>query len=239
LLQETLRTRFGEVWAVRVLLLLLVVALLRAWAEQEAAWARTSAWVAVGVLAAAMTLTPALSGHAAGGPYAAVGAVVGVLHFAAVAVWFGGLVLLGTCVLPRADVGLLQAVPRFSSVAFTAMVVIVATGMVQSWRQLGSLQALGQTTYGRLLVAKVAVVLLLITVAGRSRVLVRRRRTARALVGAAAPHQPVPDAAPARLSDHAESLWLLRRLVLAEVVIALVVLAVTALLGIATPPTAA
>jgi putative copper export protein len=59
------------------------------------------------------------------------------------------------------------------------------------------------------------------------------------LVGAAAPHQPVPDAAPARLSDHAESLWLLRRLVLAEVVIALVVLAVTALLGIATPPTAA
>jgi len=32
--------------------------------------------------------------------------------------------------------------------------------------------------------------------------------------------------------------WLLRRLVLAEVIIALVVLAVTALLGITTPPTA-
>jgi copper transport protein len=239
LLAQTVGARFGGVWAVRVLLLLLLVAFLRAWAEQEAAWARISAWVAVGVLAAALTLTPALSGHAAGGPYAAVGAVVGVLHFSAAAVWFGGLVLLGTCALPRADVGLLQAVPRFSSVAFTAMVIIVATGMVQSWRQLGSLQALEQTTYGRLLVAKVAVVLLLIAVAGRSRVLVRRRLTARALVGAAAPHQPVLDAAPPRLSDHAGSPWLLRRLVLAEVVIAIVVLAVTALLGIATPPTAA
>jgi copper transport protein len=223
---------------VRVLLLLLV-AFLRAWAQREDPWTRTGAWVAVGVLAAALVVTPALSGHAASGPYAAVGAVVGVLHFSAAAVWFGGLVLLGTCVLPRADVELLQAVPRFSSVAFTAMVVIVVTGMVQSWRQLGSLQALGQTAYGRLLLAKVAVVLLLIAVAGRSRVLVRRRLTARALVGTGAPHRHAAEAAPARLSDHAGSLWLLRRLVLAEVVIALVVLAITALLGIATPPTAA
>jgi putative copper export protein len=45
-------------------------------------------------------------------------------------------------------------------------------------------------------------------------------------------------AAPARPSADAGSLWLLRRLVLAEVAIAIVVLAVTALLGIATPPRA-
>ena len=40
---------------------------------------------------------------------------------------------------------------RFSSVAFTAMVVIVVTGMEQGWRQVGSLQALGGTAYGHLL----------------------------------------------------------------------------------------
>jgi copper transport protein len=241
LLAQTVATRFGGIWAVRVLLLLLLVAVLRAWAEREAAWRGTSAWVAVGVLAAALVVTPALSGHAGAGPDAAVGAVVGVVHFSAAAVWFGGLVLLGTCVLPRADVGLLQAVPRFSSVAFTAMVVIVASGMVQSWRQLGSLQALGQTAYGRLLLAKVAVFLLLIAVAGRSRVLVRRKLMARALVDAAAPPQHAGGAARPPLSDDTDagSLWLLRRLVLAEVAIAVVVLAVTALLGIATPPTAA
>jgi copper transport protein len=138
-------------------------------------------------------------------------------------------------------VGLLQAVSRFSSVAFTAMVVIVVTGLVQSWRQLGSLQALGQTAYGRLLVTKVTVFLLLIAVAGRSRVLVRRRLMARASVGAAAPHRHPRDAtcpSPTNDADNG-SLWLLRRLVLAEVAIALVVLAVTALLGIATPPTTA
>jgi len=148
LLSQTVGTRFGGIWAARVLLLLLLVAFLHAWVEGVAAWRRTSAWVAVGVLAAALMVTPALSGHAATGPDAAVGAVVGVVHFSAAAVWFGGLVLLGTCVLPSAEVGQLRAVPRFSSVAFTAMVVIVVTGMVQSWRQVGSLQALGEQRTG-------------------------------------------------------------------------------------------
>jgi copper transport protein len=136
---------------------------------------------------------------------------------------------------------MLEAAPRFSSVAFTAMVVIVVTEMVQSWRQVGSLQALGHTAYGRLLVAKVAVFLLLIAVAGRSRVLVRRKLMAKALVGAKAPDRQTSDTMRPDLSDDADngSLWLLRQLVLAEVIIAVVVLAVTALLGIATPPRAA
>jgi putative copper export protein len=60
------------------------------------------------------------------------------------------------------------------------------------------------------------------------------------LVGAAAPHRQARDAASSGLSEatDAESLSLLRRLVLTEVIIAVVVLAVTALLGIATPPRA-
>jgi copper transport protein len=236
LLDHTVRTRFGSVWALRILLLLILAPLL-VWSEQQAELSRRSAWLAVAASAAGLAVSPALSGHAAAGPDAAVGAVVGVVHFSAAAVWFGGLVLLGACVLPRADVGLLQAIPRFSSVAFTAMVAIVVTGMVQSWRQLGSLQALGHTAYGRLLLAKVAVFLLLIAVAAQSRVVVRRKLTARVLVGAARPDPPTKDAALRGMSDGG-SLWLLRRLVLAEVVIAIVVLAVTALLGIATPPRA-
>ena len=239
LLDQTLHTRFGAVWVVRVLLLL-SLALLPASSPQQAARMRTSAWLAVAALAAALVVTPALSGHAGASPDAAVGVVVGVLHFSAVAVWFGSLILLGTCVLPRPDVRLLQALPRFSSVAFTAMVVVVVTGIAQSWRQLENLQALAHTVYGRLLVGKVAVFLLLMGFAGSSRALVRRKLTARAFVGAAASHQHAGSTGPARLSDDAEagSIWLLRRLVLAEMAIALLVLAITALLGITTPPRA-
>jgi putative copper export protein len=86
-------------------------------------------------------------------------------------------------------------------------------------------------------VAKVAVFLLLIVVAGRSRMLVRRKLMARALVGAAPPDRDRGDAARPRLGDvDGGSLWLLRRLVLTEVIIAVAVLAITALLGIAMPP---
>ena len=236
LLDHTVRTRFGNAWALRILLLLLLAVLL-VWSKREAERTPRSAWLAVAGSAAGLAVTPALGGHAAAGPDAAgaaVGAVVGVVHFSAAAIWFGGLVLLGTCVLPRAEGELLGAGARFSSVAFTAMVVIVVTGMVQGWRQVGSLQALGHTGYGRLLVVKVAAFLLLIAIAGRSRALVRRKLTARVLIGA--PDQRGPGAALPGLTDDARSLWLLRRLVLAEVIIAIVVLAVTALLGIATPP---
>jgi copper transport protein len=235
LLDRTVRTRFGIAWALRILLLL-ILAVLLVWSKREAEQMPRGAWLAVAVSATGLAVTPALSGHAAAGPAAAVGAVVGVVHYAAAAVWFGGLVLLGACLLPRAEGELLGAVARFSSVAFTAMVVIVVTGMVQGWRQVGSLQALGDTAYGRLLVVKVAAFLLLIAVAGQSRVLVRRKLTARVLIGA--PDRRGPGAARPGLTDEARSLWLLRRLVLAEVVIAVVVLAVTALLGIALPPRA-
>jgi hypothetical protein len=55
----------------------------RAWSEREAPWGRTGAWVAVGVLAVALAVTPLLGGHAAAGPYAAFDATIGVLHFSA------------------------------------------------------------------------------------------------------------------------------------------------------------
>ena len=108
--------------------------------------------------------------------------------------------------------------------------VTVVTGILQGWRQLGSVQAVWDTGYGRLLVAKVAAFVVLIAVAGRSRALVRRRLTARARVLAGVAPRPAGDDADAR------SAWLLRRLVLAEVATAIVVLAITALLGLATPP---
>src|ERR671922_372660 len=65
LLTQTVGTRFGGVWAGRVVLLLLfLVAFLRAWAQREDAWTCTSAWVAVGVLADALGGTPPATGHA-------------------------------------------------------------------------------------------------------------------------------------------------------------------------------
>ncbi|MEU6811792.1 copper resistance protein CopC [Streptomyces sp. NPDC046831] len=84
---------------------------------------------------------------------------------------------------------------RFSRLALAAVTVLVVTGVYQSWRGLGSWTALTGTTYGRLLLAKVAVVIVLLAVASRS-----RRWTARssalAEVRRPAAHVPSPEPAP-------------------------------------------
>ncbi len=123
-------------------------------------------------------------------------------------------------------------VGRFSQVAFAAVVAIVASGTVQGWRQVGGYDALLETTYGRLLVLKVALFGAMLVAAAVSRSWVRRRVEARsaALALSAGPGAAAasPDAGRARLS-------LLRQSVGAEVGLAVAVLAVTALLVNAVP----
>ncbi|GHD84848.1 copper resistance protein CopC [Streptomyces naganishii] len=70
----------------------------------------------------------------------------------------------------RFDVpGLTSAVARFSRVAFASVAVLVLTGVYQSWRGLGSWTALAETAYGRLLLVKLVAVALLLAAAGLSR----------------------------------------------------------------------
>jgi copper transport protein len=69
-------------------------------------------------------------------------------------------------------------VKRFSRLALMAVAVLVATGLYQAWREVGSVSALMDTAYGRLLLAKVVVLLCVIGVARRSRGLVATWRSA-------------------------------------------------------------
>lgn len=61
------------------------------------------------------------------------------------------------------------AVRRFSRLAFCSVLVLVATGIYQSWRQVGTWRALTDTTYGQLLLLKTGLVVLLVGIAWTSR----------------------------------------------------------------------
>lgn len=91
-----------------------------------------------------------------------------VLHLLAVAGWLGGLATLLTA-LYRAPSIEPSAVHRFSCVAFICVVTLTVTGLYQSWRQVGSWSALTGTSYGQLLLAKVALVVVMVGVAWVSR----------------------------------------------------------------------
>ncbi|GAA0509820.1 transport integral membrane protein [Paractinoplanes deccanensis] len=132
---------------------------------------------ALGVIALAlggMTTWP-LTGHASASPLAAVIVAADVVHIAAMSVWLGGLVTLTVFLLRRTDPRVLGVVlPVWSRWAALAVVWLVAGGVVQAVVQVGSVGALWQTGYGRLLLAKVAVLAVTLTFAGYARKLVHR-----------------------------------------------------------------
>ncbi|MEV1052654.1 copper resistance protein CopC [Streptomyces sp. NPDC049887] len=120
------------------------------------------------VVAAGIAATWALSEHASTGVQAGLAMPVDVLHLLAVAAWLGGLATL-LVALHRAPSVERAAVRRFSRVAFWSVVVLAATGLYQSWRQVGSWSALTGTSYGRLLLVKIGLVALLVGIAWISR----------------------------------------------------------------------
>ncbi|MFF3214613.1 copper resistance CopC/CopD family protein [Streptomyces sp. NPDC002886] len=120
------------------------------------------------VVAGGIAATWALSEHASTGIQPALAMPVDILHLLAVAVWLGGLTALLVALhkVPGIE---RTAIRRFSTVAFTSVVVLACTGAYQSWRQVGSWSALTGTDYGRLLLVKIGLVGLVVAIAYTSR----------------------------------------------------------------------
>ena len=98
----------------------------------------------------------------------------------AAGVWAGGLAfLVAALVLARTDRWRLapRAIPRFSSVAVVALGILVVAGLANAYFEVRELRGLWETTYGLLLVAKLALVLPVIALgAYNNRFAVRRLR---------------------------------------------------------------
>ena len=122
-----------------------------------------------GLLAVGLAGTWAAAEHASAGIQVPLAMTSSVLHLLAMAVWLGGLAALLT-MLHRSEAPLSAAsVALFSRLAFGSVSVLVLTGVYQSWRGLGSWDAVFDTSYGQILVAKVCAVVLLLAAAGFSR----------------------------------------------------------------------
>ncbi|MFF1403132.1 copper resistance protein CopC [Streptomyces sp. NPDC058294] len=179
LLSQVLQTKTGAALVSRLLLLAaaaLFVAVLfgtytRREEQQEKRDLTFGLAVGGGVVAAGLATTWAMAEHASTGLQPGIAMPVDVVHLLAVAAWLGGLTAL-LVALYRAPaetpVGA-AAVQRFSRVAAGSVVALVATGVYQSWRQLGSWSAFTGTRYGLLLLVKIGLVALLVGVAVISR----------------------------------------------------------------------
>jgi copper transport protein len=169
LFSSTLDIALGTGVIVRIVLLALAAPYLgEMLATVEWTPNRRAVFGGVGVLLLnALAWTWSMSGHAATGLQADLALPVDVLHLDAMGVWVGGLVVLWRAKPPQ------EAAQRFSQVAFLCVAVLVATGTYQSWRQLGSWSGFLDTDYGRLLLVKIAAVLVVLGAAYFSRKWVR------------------------------------------------------------------
>ncbi|GGJ14625.1 copper resistance CopC/CopD family protein [Streptomyces brasiliensis] len=261
LLSQVLQTKTGAALVSRLLLLaaaaLFIAVLFGAYDKRDDDEKRDLTFgLAIGgtVVAAGLAASWAMAEHASTGLQPGIAMPVDVVHLLAVATWLGGLVALLVALYraPAETPVESTAVRRFSRVAFGSVLALVATGVYQSWRQLGSWSAFTDTRYGQLLLVKIGLVLLLVGIAWIS-----RRWTARLADPAAAAadaeqpekehvkaaagssqraaqlarQQAAVDAArQKRLRDDDPNRFGLRRSVLAEAGVAVVLLAVTTVL---------
>ena len=235
LLPEVVGTRYGTAHLARLLLLgvvaVLLVVLVRSGRPPGTRW--RLALLALGLPLAA---TWSLAGHPAAGSLAVLAVPVDALHLLAVGTWVGGLVVLAAVLLHRTDVDELRAaLTGWSRLAVAAVVVMVATGLFAGWREVRALDALGGTTYGRLLLLKVVLVLGMLYAGNRGRFLVQRYYGVGPTVVHASTATAVAEPAPAAPPERARRA--LRRGTGVEVALAAAVVLVTTLL-VDTPPAA-
>ncbi|WP_331556611.1 copper resistance protein CopC [Actinomycetospora sp.] len=263
LLATTLGSPAGLFLAARVVLVALVGLVgRRLVAPVGAAPTPGERGVVTAVLALAAAATFSASGHAGVDPPVVLGLAADLTHLVAMSVWIGGLVVL-LAALSASPTPVAAVLPRFSQGTQVAVALIVATGLYQTWRDVGAVGALVTTAYGRLLTAKVGCVVVLLVLGDRARRLVARRLVVARATTTPAPARPrfalslgpTAGAGEAPSTCSPESLALdarkapssepssapppgldlpstsaLRRGLLAEAAIAVVVLAVTAVL---------
>jgi copper transport protein len=110
----------------------------------------------------------AVSGHASSAPPQWLTRPAILIHGVAIAYWIGALAPLAV-LLRRGEPGILKIVRRFSDIAVPAVAALVITGAVLAWIQVRDPAALLATAYGRILIAKVGLVVALLALAAINR----------------------------------------------------------------------
>lgn len=210
-LRAVLGSTFGAVMLVRLGVITAAAFLLRPLLRGDGGESKADLAL-LGVLGVAALATWPLTGHPTASPVAGVSVVVDAIHLAAMSVWLGGLVMLIGFLLRHANEGELGAIlPIWSRWAATAVAALITAGVVQALIEVASFEALVDTAYGQLILAKVGLAAVVIAMAAVSRKLVRSRSA---------------ETGPGTL----------RRVVMAELAVTAVVLGVTAALVQIPPP---
>jgi len=216
-------TTLGMAMAVRAIIALIAFVAVAALKAGRLSWGVS---VAAGLVIAASF---AWTGHGAAteGPGAPYHLTADIIHTVAAALWLGALAVLTVLLVRRTrsdDLAIHGALHGFSGLGTLAVALLVLTGLVNSWFLVGPAHVadLGASLYGRLLIVKLVLFVLMLAMAAANRF----RLT------------PMLGSVLASGEDPRRAVSILRRSVIVETLVGAVLLAVVAVMGTLAPPSA-
>jgi copper transport protein len=166
-LEDVLRSQFGVAMLVRLAALAVGLIMVRPLIKGDGS---STDKALVLILAAIAAVTWPLAGHPAATPVPPISIVSDALHIGAVSMWLGGLVMMAFFLLPKADDRELGAIlPVWSRWAGMAVSVVLLAGVVSALIEISTPSALVKTTYGQLVLLKIALVGIIIGSAALAR----------------------------------------------------------------------
>lgn len=176
LLGDVIQTRLGFFLVVRLVLCLLAAAVLWTLQRRPQASGVRQSLSTIGILALLVSFSA--TGHASALTYSMVSVVIDALHLATISAWMGGVAAL--VLLSRGDylaelkVRGENIVQRFSRHATWLLPVAVISGVLSASRIVDGWSGISDSTYGRMLAIKVALVLMAVTLGAIARTSLRR-----------------------------------------------------------------
>lgn len=154
-------TSFGLIWTGRMILAGIIIIVLATVRPPPETTVRQN--VAISLLAAMLLASLAGTGHAQveEGWASLVHVSSDAAHLLAAGAWLGGLVPLAYVVAHHADINVRgvsidRVLLKFSGMGYVAVATLIGTGLINSWFLVGSVSNLPTTSYGRVLLAKLA-----------------------------------------------------------------------------------
>jgi copper transport protein len=174
---DVLQAPFGRTAAAMALLWLLAAVVVVAVLQRGEQVVRSLPWrVGAIVVAVGLLRTTGMNGHSAETADASLGMIADFLHLGGVSAWVGGLTVMSIGLLPRRSAGeLADVVPKFSKFAMVSVLAIVSSGLILAWQIVGSVGAVFDTSYGRLLIIKLSIFALVLAAAMVSKNWVEKR----------------------------------------------------------------
>ena len=176
---SVLQTSFGSVWILRMTVTVILLAI---WflMENKSSVSHKKQWVVLG-LSLILIGTTTLIGHGTASEQLSALAI-DYIHNLIASVWIGGVIFFAFILLPvfaklddsKKERLALLMIPKFSSMFIISLGIIIITGPTLLWLLEDDVEALGQSYYGYLIIAKIAIASVMVAIGGYNQMRIQK-----------------------------------------------------------------